>query len=77
MNSKKNTYQQIIEFNKKTFLEKVKKRKQNAKLPFEEKLKIVGELNALIMDFKERRTGKKGILVEDSPKIPRPGHKKT
>ena len=53
-----NTYQQIIEFNQKTFQEKAKRRKQQAKLPFEVKLEIVEELNALIRDFSERRANK-------------------
>lgn len=55
MTSRKNTYQQIIEYNKKTFQEKVKRRRRQAKLPFEKKLEIVGELNALIRDFAEKR----------------------
>lgn len=58
MSLRKNTYQQIIEFNKKTFHEKAKRRRREAKLPFEEKLKIVEELNALIRDFAGRRANK-------------------
>jgi len=56
MNLRKNIYQQIIEFNQKTFQEKVRRRRQNAKLSFETKLEIVEELNALIKDFAEKRT---------------------
>ena len=56
MNSKSNTYQQIIAFNHKTFQEKAKRRKQEAKLPFEAKLDIVEQLNDLIRDFAERRS---------------------
>jgi hypothetical protein len=55
MSLRKNTYQQIIEFNQKLFQEKAKRRKQEAKLHFEAKLKIVEELNSLIRDFAERR----------------------
>jgi hypothetical protein len=58
MSLRKNTYQQITEFNQKTFQEKAKRRKQQAKLPFEAKLEIVEELNALIRDFAERRANK-------------------
>ena len=54
----KNTYQQIIEFNKKTFHEKAKRRRREAKLSFEEKLEIIEELNALISDFAESRAKK-------------------
>jgi hypothetical protein len=61
MSSKKNIRRQIIEFNKKTFLEKAKKRREQAKLPFEEKLKIVEELNALVRDFAEKRSIEKII----------------
>lgn len=58
MSSKRNIYRQMIEFNKKTFQEKAKRRRQEAKLPFEKKLKIVEELNTLIRDFAERRARK-------------------
>ena len=58
MSLRKNTYQQIIEFNQKTLQEKAKRRKQAAKHPFEDKLEIVEELNALIRDFSERRANK-------------------
>ena len=58
MNLGKNTYHQIIEFNEKTFREKAKRRRREAKLPFEEKLKIIEELNTLIRDFAERRTNR-------------------
>ncbi|MEW6686750.1 MAG: DUF1573 domain-containing protein [Candidatus Edwardsbacteria bacterium] len=44
-----------MKFNKKTFKEKAKRRRQTARLPFEEKLKIVEELNALIRDFAEMK----------------------
>lgn len=59
MSSKKNIYRQIREFNEKTFREKVKRRRLNANLPFEEKMKIVEELNTLIEDFAKNRTKKK------------------
>ena len=59
MNSGKNISEQIREFNKKTFQEKAKRRRQEAKLPFEEKLKIVEELNTLIRDFAENRANKR------------------
>jgi hypothetical protein len=36
----------------------MKRRRQEAKLPFEEKLKIVEELNALVRDFDEIRKEK-------------------
>jgi hypothetical protein len=55
MSLKKDIYQQAIEFNKKTFQEKARRRRQEAKLPFEKKLKIVEELNALVRDFAVRR----------------------
>jgi len=55
MSLRKNTYQQIIEFNKMTFQEKGKRRRREAKLPFEEKMKIIEELNTLISDFAENR----------------------
>jgi hypothetical protein len=58
MNLRKNTYRQIMEFNKKTFREKARRRRREAKLPFEEKLKIVEELNTLIGDFAGRRANK-------------------
>ncbi len=58
MSSKRNIYRQMIEFNKKTFQEKTKRRRQEAKLSFEEKLKIVEELNTLIRDFAEKRASK-------------------
>ncbi len=58
MSLRRNTYNQIIEFNKKTFQEKTKRRRQEAKLSFEEKLKIVEELNTLIRDFAEKRASK-------------------
>ena len=56
MSSKKDINREIIEFNKKTFLEKEKRRREQAKLPFEEKLKIVEELNALVRYFAEKRS---------------------
>jgi len=59
MSSRKDTYRQIREFNEKTFREKAKRRRRNAKLPFEEKLKIVEELNILIEDFAKNRENKK------------------
>jgi hypothetical protein len=59
MSSRKNTYQQIKEFNEKTFHEKAKRRRLNANLPFEEKIKIVEELNGLIRDFARNRAKKK------------------
>ena len=55
MSLRKNIYQQIIEFNEKTFQEKAKRRRRQAKLPFEEKLKIVEELNTLVSDFSAKR----------------------
>jgi len=55
MSLKRNIYQQMIEFNKKTFQEKAKRRRQEANLPFEKKLKIVEELNALVRDFTVKR----------------------
>jgi len=58
MSLRENTYQQIIKFNKKIFQEKIRRRKQAAKLPFEVKLEIVEELNALIKDFAEIRKEK-------------------
>jgi hypothetical protein len=53
---KKNIKNQIIEFNQKTFIEKAKRRKEQANLSFEEKLKIVEELNSLVRDFAEKRS---------------------
>jgi len=55
MSLKENIYQQAREFNKKTFQEKAKRRRRQAKLSFEEKLKIIEELNTLIWDFAEKR----------------------
>ena len=60
MSSRKNTFQQIREFNKRTFHEKAERRQRQAKLAFEEKLKIIEELNTLIRDFAENRANKKG-----------------
>ena len=51
-------YLQVREFNKKTFQEKAKRRRRQAKLSFEEKLKIVEELNTLMKDFAEKRSNK-------------------
>lgn len=59
MSSRKSIDRKIVEFNKKTFREKEKRRREQAKLPFEEKLKIVEELNALVSDFAQRRSKKK------------------
>ena len=47
MTSKAVTYRQAIEFNRKTFAAKRKRRNEMAKLTFEEKLEIVCELNKL------------------------------
>jgi hypothetical protein len=58
MSSRKNIYREIIQYNKKTFQEKVKRRRRQAKLSFEEKLEIVEELNTLIRDFAEKRAKK-------------------
>jgi len=58
MSLKENIYQQAREFNKKTFQEKAKRRRRQAKLSFEEKLKIVEELNTLMKDFAEKRSNK-------------------
>jgi nitrogen fixation protein FixH len=58
MSLRKNTYQQIIEFNKKTFHQKAKRRRRQAKLPFEEKLTILEELNTLVRDCAEKRVNK-------------------
>jgi|GEM_PF-1487012 len=58
MSLKENIYQQAREFNKKTFQEKAKRRRRQAKLSFEEKLKIIEELNTLMKDFAEKRSNK-------------------
>lgn len=55
MNSSRNTFQPAKEFNQKTFQAKAVRRKQAARLPFETKLEIVEELNALIRDFAANR----------------------
>lgn len=56
MNSKNVIYRQAIEFNRKTFEAKQKRRRGLARLSFEEKLKIVAELNKLKLNPK-RKTG--------------------
>ena len=55
MSLKRNTYKQIIEFNRRTFQKKMKRRRQLARLPFEEKLKIIEEINALSKVFKKAK----------------------
>lgn len=63
MNSGEDIYRQVIEYNKKTFQEKAKRRRQEAKLPFEEKLKIVEELNDLVRYFAEQRAARKADKI--------------
>lgn len=54
MYSKSAIYRQAVEFNRKTFQAKLKTRRELAKLPFEEKLNIVAELNSLKLNPRKR-----------------------